>query len=67
MKMMAYWDIAPRSLVEADRRFRVAYCLHHQGDHRPCSMICVMRGYSQIRSKVLLFLFQDRTRKYIVK
>jgi hypothetical protein len=32
VKMTAFWDIAPRSLVEVNRRFRGAYCLHHQGD-----------------------------------
>jgi hypothetical protein len=31
MKMTALWDIAPRDLG-GDRRFRVAYCLRHQGD-----------------------------------
>jgi hypothetical protein len=31
MKMTAFWDVAPRSLVEVDRRLRGAYCLH-QGD-----------------------------------
>jgi hypothetical protein len=31
-KMTVFWDFAPRSLVEVDRRFRGAYCLHHQGD-----------------------------------
>jgi hypothetical protein len=31
---------AARSLLEIDRRFRSAYCLHHQGDHRPtCNML----------------------------
>jgi hypothetical protein len=30
--MTAFWDIAPCGLVEADRRFRGAYCLHHQDD-----------------------------------
>jgi hypothetical protein len=32
------WNVAPSSLVEIGRRFRGAYCLHHQGDvstHRP--------------------------------
>jgi hypothetical protein len=28
MKMRVFWDIVPRSLVAADRRFRDAYCLH---------------------------------------
>jgi hypothetical protein len=30
MKMIAFWDIAPYSLVEVGRRFRGAFCLHHQ-------------------------------------
>jgi hypothetical protein len=32
LKMTAFWDIAPRSLVKVDRFFRSAYCFHHQGD-----------------------------------
>jgi hypothetical protein len=32
MKIIVFWDIAPYSLVEVDRRFRGVYCLHHQGD-----------------------------------
>jgi hypothetical protein len=36
VKMTAFWDIAPCSLVDVDRRFRGAYCLHHQSNpHRP--------------------------------
>jgi hypothetical protein len=35
MKMTAYWDIAPCSLVEVDRRFRGAYSLYHQDDRAP--------------------------------
>jgi hypothetical protein len=30
MKMTAFWDIAPCSLVEVDRRFSGAYCLVYQ-------------------------------------
>jgi hypothetical protein len=30
----AFWAIAPFSLGGVDRRFRGAYCLHHQGDHQ---------------------------------
>jgi hypothetical protein len=33
--MTAFWDTAPCSLVETDRRFRSAYCLLHQGDSTP--------------------------------
>jgi hypothetical protein len=28
--MAVFWDVAPCSLVEIDRRFRGAFCLHHQ-------------------------------------
>jgi hypothetical protein len=31
-KMTVFWDAAPCGLVEIDRRFRSAYCLHHQGE-----------------------------------
>jgi hypothetical protein len=33
--MAVFWVVAPCSLVEIDRRFRGASCLHHQGDQRP--------------------------------
>jgi hypothetical protein len=32
MKMTVFWYVAPCSLVEIYRRFRDAYCLHHQDD-----------------------------------
>jgi hypothetical protein len=32
IKIIAFWDIALCSLVEVDRRFRGAYCLHHRPD-----------------------------------
>jgi hypothetical protein len=33
LKMTAFWDIAPCNVVEIDRHFRGAYCLHHHPDH----------------------------------
>jgi hypothetical protein len=30
MKMAVFWDVAPCSLVDTDRRFRGAYYLYHQ-------------------------------------
>jgi hypothetical protein len=30
-KFRAFWDVAPCSHVEVDRRFRGAYCFYHQG------------------------------------
>jgi hypothetical protein len=32
LKMAIFWDVAPSSLVDTDRHFRGAYCLHHQGE-----------------------------------
>jgi hypothetical protein len=32
LKFRVFWDVAPCSHVEVDRRFRGAYCLHHQGN-----------------------------------
>jgi hypothetical protein len=36
-KISIFWDVAQYSLVDVDRHFRGAYCLHHQGDelHHP--------------------------------
>jgi len=31
----AFWDVAPCSLVEVERRFKSAYWLHHQSDDHP--------------------------------
>jgi hypothetical protein len=31
IKITAFWDSAPRSLVKTDRRFGGTYCLHHKG------------------------------------
>jgi hypothetical protein len=31
MMNAAFYDITPYSLVEVDRSFRGAYCLHHHG------------------------------------
>jgi hypothetical protein len=32
MKLSAFWDIVPCSLVGVNRRFIGTYSLHHQGD-----------------------------------
>jgi hypothetical protein len=31
MKIRVFWDVAPCNLVGVERRFRVTYCLHHEG------------------------------------
>jgi uncharacterized protein (DUF305 family) len=30
VKIRVFWDVAPCSQVDVDRRFRDAYCHHHQ-------------------------------------
>jgi hypothetical protein len=35
MKIATFWDVVPCSLLGVDQQFRGAYCLHHQGIHRP--------------------------------
>jgi hypothetical protein len=47
VKMAVFWDIAPCSLVEVDRRFRCAYCLHHQGDDRRSTYTTIHDTISQ--------------------
>jgi hypothetical protein len=34
LKMAVFWDAALCSLIEINRHFRGAYCLHRQGDLR---------------------------------
>jgi hypothetical protein len=51
MKIRAFWDIVPCSLIGVHWRFRGAYCLHHQGndpqiittsqDHSVMSFACL--------------------------
>jgi hypothetical protein len=33
LKFRVFWDVARCSQVDVERRFRGAYCLHHQGNH----------------------------------
>jgi hypothetical protein len=32
LKMTVFWDVVPCSLIDIQRRFKGAYCLHYQGD-----------------------------------
>jgi hypothetical protein len=36
VKVTAFWDSAPCSIVEVDQRFRAAYCRYQQGG-KPCA------------------------------
>jgi hypothetical protein len=45
MKMPVFWDVAPCSLIDIDRRFRGTSCLHCQvfWDVAPCSLVGIDR------------------------
>jgi hypothetical protein len=32
LNLLSFWDIASCGLIEVDRRFKGAYCLHHRHD-----------------------------------
>jgi hypothetical protein len=55
MKMRSFWDIAPCSFG-VDRRFRAAYCLHHQGDETSVCSNETARRYIPEGSKLSVYL-----------
>jgi hypothetical protein len=56
LKIRAFWDIQPCSLLGVDRRFRGVYCLHHQSDE-----ILLVRTFETS------VYFNETTRCYIPK
>jgi hypothetical protein len=52
MKMTAFWDVAPCSILELDRRFRCAYCLYHQGDRRESTSDTSANFYETTRRNI---------------
>jgi hypothetical protein len=60
--MTAFWDIAPCSLVEVDRRFRGANYLHHQGLEYGLVAVVLQHGNTlsiSIKVQVLLDQIND--------
>jgi hypothetical protein len=58
MKMTAFWDVTPCSLVEVDRRFRGVYCFYHcpDGGGRKLLSSCATSMYSDVK-----YVCLDRT------
>jgi hypothetical protein len=44
MKLTALWGLQAFSVVEVDRRFRGAYCLHYQGSTHLWN-VCLLQWY----------------------
>jgi hypothetical protein len=53
MKTRAFWDIVPCS-VGVDRRFRGAYCLHHQGDDIKMFIFLIMEAVHAFNVQILV-------------
>jgi hypothetical protein len=61
MKFKVFWNVPPCSLVTVDRRYRGAYCLHHQDDESWC-----MRQYAPLkRQSALMRLHGVATQKTV--
>jgi hypothetical protein len=66
--MTVFWDIAPCSFVEVNRRFGGTYCLHHQGDvmtSRRCIQKAVIFLLAAMRSHIELVyaeVIRERTK-----
>jgi hypothetical protein len=58
MKITAFWDTAPCSLVEVNRCFRGEYCLHH-------ASIVALTTQAVLTSETVYF--NDTTRRYIAE
>jgi hypothetical protein len=58
LKIRAFWDVAPCSLVGVDRRFRGSHCLHHQDDESIVTMEAVRTSETSLYSN-------ETTRRYI--
>jgi hypothetical protein len=55
--MTVFWDVAPCSHVQIDRRFRGDCCLHHQGDELAArEKVCWETGRKRQRLGPLLYL-----------
>jgi hypothetical protein len=53
MKRPVFWEVVPCSLVEVHRRFRGAYCPHHQGVHMLEALACtIIHGATSLKTVI---------------
>jgi hypothetical protein len=57
MKMTAFWDILPCSLVEVDLRFRGAYCFETTQRYIPKSCHFHTHHHENLKSRILNNMF----------
>jgi hypothetical protein len=70
MKITAFWDVAPCSLVEVDRRFSCSYCLYHypeDGISAHLRNVCILRDWhgAIYQKTTILFNLLNNVRKAI--
>jgi hypothetical protein len=53
LKITAFWNIAPCSLVEVYRRFRRTYCLHHRDYESLWNVGILQRDYAAVYPRML--------------
>jgi hypothetical protein len=52
MKMNVFWDAAPCSPIEIDRRFGDAFCVHHTGSQKEAIFVIVAVRTSDLTTLV---------------
>jgi hypothetical protein len=70
MKMAVFWDVAPCSMVDTNRRFGGVCCLHHQGHRRrwvptgphgatsqKTAIFILLLTYCQLIKRMILLIF----------
>jgi hypothetical protein len=62
MKFRVFWDVAPCSQVDVDRRFRGAYCLHHQGVALIMEAVCTSETSININLTTRHYIPEDSKR-----
>jgi hypothetical protein len=65
--MIVLWDIAPYSLVEVDRRFRGAYCLHYHGVLKILSVVLKLLSAADRRGETIESIVAICRRKRAIK
>jgi hypothetical protein len=63
MNMAVFWDVAPCSLIDTDRTFRGAYCLHqhHGATSQEIEIFSTRMLFSNIADYTVIIIIKLRT------